>query len=93
MSKLGEIKERWKYFLEDTWSPHDQAITGHATRVFAPILPEVLLIIKRDGWEPGTGIVVCAVADTAPLVHQALMKAPEDIAYLLSLLDPHAIIQ
>lgn len=87
MSRLDEIKERWRYFWGDEWSPFNQAITGHGARVFAPVLPNVKTIIQRDGWGPGSAIVVACVPDTAPLVFEAILHCPQDIKYLLDLLE------
>lgn len=85
--RLTEIKERWKWFRDDTWSKQDQAMTGHGVAIFGPVLNKIRVIIKRDGWAPGTAILVAAVPDTAPLVHDAIIHAPADIDYLLNLLE------
>lgn len=89
MSRLDEIRERWQYFLDDTWSHADRSdrVTGAGVVAFAPAMKNILLIVKRDTPEPGTAIIVAAVSETAPLVRDAIVKAPEDLKYLLDLVE------
>lgn len=89
MSRLSEIKERWKYFLDDTWAHADRRdkVTGQGVVTFAPVMKDILLVIKRDATDSGAAIIVAAVAETAPLVCEALVHAPQDIRYLLDLLE------
>jgi hypothetical protein len=93
--RVAQIVERWKYVLMDRWSKFDQNVTGHGAAVFVDkstghFIPGILPVIKRDGYAPGRAVVVCAVPDTAPVIYEMLIHAPEDIAFLLSLLPDHS---